>query len=76
MVLPKSGPVAEPPVTVLVEHINNLSSDQLKVLAVEIEKALHHQLRFRASIQLQNQDTFEIQTGTTGKSKLVEVLNP
>jgi phenylacetate-CoA ligase len=75
MVLPTPGPVAEPPVRVLVEHVNHLSSDQLQSLAVEIEKALHHQLRFRASIQLQNKDTFEVQTGTTGKSKLVEVLN-
>ena len=76
IVLPTPGPVAEPPVMVLVEHVDNLTADQLKALAIEIEKALHHQLRFRASIQLQSRDTFEIQTGRTGKSKLVEVLNP
>jgi phenylacetate-CoA ligase len=76
MVLPKPGPVAEPPVNVLVEHIKGLSPEQLTSLAEAIEKALHHQLRFRAAIQFESEESFEIQTGTTGKSKLVEVLNP
>jgi phenylacetate-CoA ligase len=76
MVLPKPGPVAEPPVNVLVEHTKGLSPEQLTSLAEAIEKALHHQLRFRAAIQFESEESFEIQTGTTGKSKLVEVLNP
>lgn len=75
ILLPTPGPVAEPPVTVLVEHVKGLTADQLSALAKDLETALHHQLRFRAAIQLQSDGVFEIQTGTTGKSKLVEVLS-
>jgi phenylacetate-CoA ligase len=71
MILPRPGPVVEPPVTVLVEATKEGNFDQL---AAELENAIHHQLRFRASVQLQPEDTFEIKTGATGKSKLVEVI--
>jgi phenylacetate-CoA ligase len=73
MVLPKAGPVVEPPVKVLVEHIAFASEHQLAPLKSELENALHHQLRFRADIQWQSESEFEIKTGATGKSKLVEV---
>lgn len=73
MVLPKAGPVVEPPVKVLVEHIAVASEHQLAQLKGELENALHHQLRFRADIQWQSESEFEIKTGATGKSKLVEV---
>tara|TARA_B100000809_G_scaffold254066_1_gene290819 strand:- start:1307 stop:2632 length:1326 start_codon:yes stop_codon:yes gene_type:complete len=75
MILQKSGPVAEPPIPILVEHVRNLSTAQLTELGNELENAIHHQLRFRAKIEFQSEDHFELKTGTTGKSKLVEVLN-
>ena len=75
MILQKSGPVAEPPIPILVEHVRNLSTAQLTELGNELENAIHHQLRFRAKINFQSKDHFELKTGTTGKSKLVEVLN-
>ncbi len=79
IVLPQPGPVAEPPVNVLVEHVRALSveqdSEQLQKLSQEIEHAIHHQLRFRAKIEMQSEDMFEVKTGATGKSKLVEVVS-
>lgn len=73
MVLPKPGPVVEPPVVVLVEHSSSALGDMLEKLKGELENALHHQLRFRADIQWQSEGEFELKTGATGKSKLVEV---
>jgi phenylacetate-CoA ligase len=75
MILQEPGPVAEPPIPILVEHVRNLSTAQLAELGNELENAIHHQLRFRAKIEFQSEDHFELKTGTTGKSKLVEVLN-
>jgi phenylacetate-CoA ligase len=75
MILQKPGPVAEPPIPILVEHVRNLSTAQLTELGNKLENAIHHQLRFRAKIELQSEDHFELKTGATGKSKLVEVLN-
>ena len=74
-ILQKPGPVAEPPIPILVEHVRNLSTAQLTELRNKLENAIHHQLRFRAKIEFQSEDHFELKTGVTGKSKLVEVLN-
>jgi phenylacetate-CoA ligase len=73
IVIPKPGPVAKPPVTILVEHIEGLSESQLKHLAKKLDEAIHHQLRFRSNIIMQATSTFEVKTGATGKSRLVEV---
>ena len=75
IVLPEPGPVVEPPVTVLVEHVP-ASEAELADLANELGDALHHHLRFRAVIEFQAQGEFEVKTGATGKSKLVEVVEP
>lgn len=74
LVLPKPGPVAEPPVKLLVETQTTLSTQASAALISELDNAIHHHLRFRANIVLQNKDTFEVKTGATGKSKLVEVI--
>ena len=47
-----------------------------QLLANELGDALHHHLRFRAVIEFQAQGEFEVKTGATGKSKLVEVVEP
>lgn len=73
ILLDQPGPVAESPVSVLVEHVAGLSELQLQKLSTEIEAAIHHNLRFRSSVILQEKGSFEIKTGATGKSKLVEV---
>ena len=72
MVLPSPGPVVEPPVKVLVEH-TPANGEQLSQLSKELGDALHHHLRFRAAIEFQAAGVFELKTGATGKSKLVEV---
>ena len=72
MVLPSPGPVVEPPVKVLVEH-TPANGEQLSQLSKELGDALHHNLRFRAAIEFQAAGVFELKTGATGKSKLVEV---
>lgn len=72
MLLPAPGPVVEPPVDILVEHAPT-NQETLDKLANELSNALHHQLRFRAKIRFQTEDEFEIKTGATGKTKLVEV---
>ena len=68
-----AGPVVEPPVTVLVEHVAGLGKEQLTKLSLELQTAIHHHLRFRPSIVMQVKGEFELKTGATGKSKLVEV---
>ncbi len=72
MVLPKPGPVVEPPVDVLVLH-HPASTEQLKTLGGTLNNAIHHHLRFRANIVFQAEGEFQLKTGATGKSKLVEV---
>ncbi len=74
IVLPAAGPVAESPVSVIVEHISGLSVDKLDVLGRALEAAIHHHLRFRSRILFESEGLFELKTGTTGKSKLVEVV--
>ena len=73
MVIPEKGPVAEPPVIVLVETAQSIDNETMQALAQGLETAIHHQLRFRATIRLQEQGTFELKTGTTGKSRLLEI---
>ncbi|MFT5691634.1 MAG: phenylacetate-CoA ligase [Oceanicoccus sp.] len=73
VVLSTAGPVALSPVAVIVEHISGLSFDRLPMLGQELETAIHHHLRFRSRIVFESEGIFELKTGSTGKSKLVEV---
>jgi len=72
IVKPGPGPVVEPPVPVKVE-IRGGEPPAHAALKGELEEAIHHYLRFRAEVALIDESAFEVHTGATGKSKLVEV---
>lgn len=74
LVLPEPGPVAEPPVKVLVETTRDLDGDEANRLAAELDNAVHQHLRFRIATKFQVEGTFKLKTGATGKSRLVEVI--
>ena len=69
---PGDGAVVEPPVRLLVEVRQGLSSEAKDDLAKKIIEAVHHQLRFRVDPLLQDEGVFEVLSGSTGKMKLVE----
>jgi phenylacetate-CoA ligase len=73
LLLPQAGPVIEPPVVVLVETPLGIDEAQQQKMCQELETAIHHQIRFRAKVVLQPMGQFEVQTGATGKSKLLEI---
>jgi len=73
MVLPTPGPVAEPPVKTLVEVEPGLSTEESRQLIDALGAEIHHHLRFRARIELQPVGEFEVKSGATGKSQLLEI---
>jgi len=73
LVLPKAGPVIEPPIIVLVETPVGIDEAQQQRICQDLETAIHHQIRFRAKVVLQPMGQFDVQTGATGKSKLIEI---
>jgi len=74
IMLPEPGPVAAPPIRVLVETHQRLQGAADVALCKELSERVHHHLRFRAKIELQAEGVFQVQTGATGKSKLVEII--
>ena len=73
LVLPKAGPVIEPPIIVLVETPVGIDEAQQQKICQDLETAIHHQIRFRAKVVLQPMGQFDVQTGATSKSELIEI---
>ena len=67
------APVVEPPVPVKVEVHSRLTDTERSALKSDLEAAIHNYLRFRADVRLIEQGGFDVQTGATGKSRLVEI---
>ena len=70
-----SGPVVSAPVPVKVEIRAGLSEESKTTLAGELSDAIHHQLRFRATLTFIEEGEFELIKGATGKTRLVEEAN-
>ena len=70
-----SGPVVPAPVLVKVEVRAGLSEESKTNLAGELSDAIHHQLRFRATLTFIEEGEFELIKGATGKTRLVEEAN-
>jgi len=66
------GPVVPAPVLVKVEVKAGLPDQTKQALAGDLGNAIHHQLRFRATFELIDEDEFELLKGATGKTHLVE----
>jgi phenylacetate-CoA ligase len=73
---PDSGPVVPPPVAISVEVHAGLEAVNGAVLKAALESSIHHALRFRSEVTLVEHGEFEVRTGATGKSKLVETRQP
>ena len=69
------GPVVPPPVLVKVEVKAGLPDQQKQTLARDLDNAIHHQLRFRATFKFIDEGEFELLKGATGKTRLVEEAN-
>ena len=68
------GPVVPAPVLVKVEVKAGLPDQKKQALAGDLDNAIHHQLRFRATFELIDEDEFELLKGATGKTRLVEQI--
>ena len=68
------GPVVPAPVLVKVEVKARLPDQKKQVLAGDLDNAIHHQLRFRATFELIDEGEFELLKGATGKTRLVEQI--
>ena len=66
------GPVVPAPVLVKVEVKARLPDQKKQVLAGDLDNAIHHQLRFRATFEFIDEGEFELLKGATGKTRLVE----
>ena len=75
IVKPGSGPVVPAPVPVKVEIRTGLSEASKTALAGSLTDAIHHQLRFRASMIFVEEGEFKLIMGATGKTRLVEEAN-
>ena len=68
------GPVVPPPVLVKVEVKAGLPDQKKQALAGDLDNAIHHQLRVRATFELIDEGEFELLKGATGKTRLVEQI--
>ena len=68
------GPVVPAPVLVKVEVKARLPDQKKQALAGDLDNAIHHQLRFRATFELIDEGEFELLKGATGKTRLVEQI--
>ena len=68
------GPVVPAPVLVKVEVKAGLPDQKKQALAGDLDNAIHHQLRFRATFELIDEGEFELLKGATGKTRLVEQI--
>ena len=75
IVKPSPGPVVPAPVLVKVEVKARLPDQKKQVLAGDLDNAIHHQLRFRATFEFIDEGEFELLKGATGKTRLVEQTN-
>ena len=75
IVKPSPGPVVPAPVLVKVEVKTGLPDQTKQALAGDLDNAIHHQLRFRATFELIDEGEFELLKGATGKTHLVEQTN-
>ena len=69
------GPVVPAPVLVKVEVKAGLPDQKKQTLAGDLDNAIHHQLRFRATFEFIDEGEFELLKGATGKTHLVEQIN-
>jgi len=72
IVKPGPGPVVPAPVLVKVEVKAGLPDQKKQALAGDLDNAIHHQLRFRATFEFIDEGEFELLKGATGKTRLVE----
>ena len=70
-----NSPVVASPVRVKVEIAKHATAADREQLGEMITNAIHHHLRFRARPEFITEGEFQLLTGTTGKSKLVEVAS-
>jgi len=68
------SPVVEPPVQVKVECRGRPSGEQKASLKARLEQIIQQKLRFRPSITLFDENDLSVETGATGKIKLLEVV--
>ena len=71
IVLNEPPPVAKPPLPVEVEIMENIAPEAVPDLAQEIEDKIHHDLRFRAKVELVDFGSLESRVGATHKSQLI-----
>ena len=72
IVLDEPPPVAKPPLPIKVELRDKMTPDAIQDLSREIEDKIHHDLRFRANVELVDFGLLESKMGSTHKSQLIQ----
>jgi len=75
ILLDQVGPLVKPPLRLKVEYGPNLRQDELPILKEEMKKYIRDNLRVNPEIELAPPESIPLETGATGKVKLIEIIN-
>ena len=74
ILLDQPGPLVKPPLKLKVEYGSSVKPVEQEVLKEEIKKFMKDNLRVNPEIELVPPDSIPIETGATGKVKLIQVV--
>jgi phenylacetate-CoA ligase len=74
ILLDQLGPLVRPPLKLRIEYGSSLKQDERGVLKEEIKQYMKDTLRVNPEIELVSPDSIPIETGPTGKVKLIEIV--
>ena len=74
ILLDQPGPLVKPPLKLKVEYGSGIRPEESTSLKEEIKKHMKDNLRINPEIELVPPGSIKVETGQTGKVKLVEVI--
>jgi phenylacetate-CoA ligase len=75
ILLDQPGPLVKPPLKLRLEYGWSVKQEERETLKEEIKKYMKDYLRVNPEIELVPPDSIPIETGATGKVKLIEIIN-
>jgi len=74
ILLDRPGPLVKPPLTLRVEYGEGVREAEREILKEELKKYIRDNLRVNPEIELVPPDSIRRETGSTGKLKLIEIV--
>lgn len=74
ILLDQPGPLVKPPLRLKLEYGPDVMQNELPILKEELKKYIRDNLRVNPEIELVPPDSIPLETGATGKVKLIEVV--